>query len=225
MESLTHKKIMEIRAWASKCPLLCSPMSQDRPRVPQDAKVKPPSMPTKQRVWVPKMPRSACNLLRICNPEAMSNDRGPAAEGVAHKICICPAGIGANAYGIRSFGHDGLQFTMISDQDTPILPKKKRLGDPAGGALGFMWEASHPPMLASSEPWIIRAEVRGGNIPGVNPGGCEGQETHTGPKKRRTKSEGKPTSHAQALPLLYSLSNSLNDTNKQRPPTFVPVSA
>ena len=22
----------------------------------------------------------------ICNPEAMSNDRGPAAEGVAHKI-------------------------------------------------------------------------------------------------------------------------------------------
>ena len=30
---------------------------------------------------------------RICNPEAMSNDRGPAAEGVAHKII----NIGASA--------------------------------------------------------------------------------------------------------------------------------
>ena len=52
---------------------------------PQDAKVKPPIMPNdkfaSQRYQdpLPTMPR-------ICNPEAMSNDRGPAAEGVAHKI-------------------------------------------------------------------------------------------------------------------------------------------
>ena len=39
------KKSRTIQAWTSKCPSLRSPMSQDRPRVPQDAKVKPPSMP------------------------------------------------------------------------------------------------------------------------------------------------------------------------------------
>ena len=35
---------MKIYVWNSKCPLLCSPRTQDRPRVPQNANAKPPSM-------------------------------------------------------------------------------------------------------------------------------------------------------------------------------------
>ena len=42
---LNRQKINKIQAWTSQCPFLCSPMSQDRPRVPQDAKVEAPSMP------------------------------------------------------------------------------------------------------------------------------------------------------------------------------------
>ena len=48
---LSHQKIDKIRAWTSQGPSLCPPMSQDRPRivpqdrprVPQDAKVEAPS--------------------------------------------------------------------------------------------------------------------------------------------------------------------------------------
>ena len=62
---------------------------QDRPRVPQDAKVKPPSMPN-DRSGNQGCQDPVARMPRICkesaNPKAMSNDRGPAAEGVAHKI-------------------------------------------------------------------------------------------------------------------------------------------
>ena len=44
MGSPNAPKINKNQAWTSKCPFLCSPLSQDRPRVLQDAKVKPPSM-------------------------------------------------------------------------------------------------------------------------------------------------------------------------------------
>ena len=60
-------------------------MTQDRPRVPQDAEVKPPSTPN-DRSGYQKCQDPLAAMPRICNPEAMSNDRGPAAEGVAHKI-------------------------------------------------------------------------------------------------------------------------------------------
>ena len=43
MDPLNHQKIDKIRAWTSQGPSLCPPMSQDRPRVPQDAKVEAPS--------------------------------------------------------------------------------------------------------------------------------------------------------------------------------------
>ena len=36
------------QAWTSKCPFVCSPVSQDRPRAPQDANVKSPSMPNER---------------------------------------------------------------------------------------------------------------------------------------------------------------------------------
>ena len=67
---------------ASKCPFLCSP------NVPsQDAKVKPPSMPN-ERLRYQECQDSLATVPRICNPKAMDNHRGPAAEGVAHKINI-----------------------------------------------------------------------------------------------------------------------------------------
>ena len=80
-----YQKSVEIQAWTSKTPLLCSPVSQNRPRVPQDAEVKPPIMPN-DRLASQKHQDPLATMLRISNPEAMSNDRGPAAEGVAHKI-------------------------------------------------------------------------------------------------------------------------------------------
>ena len=67
------------------CCLLCSPMSQNWPRVPQHAKVKQPIMPN-DRFASQKYHDPLATLPRICNPETMSNDRGPAAEIVAHKI-------------------------------------------------------------------------------------------------------------------------------------------
>ena len=63
-------------------------MSQNRARVPQDAKVKPPNMPD-DRFASQKYQDPLATMPRISNPEAMSNDRGPAAEGVAHKITSC----------------------------------------------------------------------------------------------------------------------------------------
>ena len=60
-------------------------MSQNRPRVPQDAEVKPPIMPN-DKFASQKYQDPLATLPRICNPETMSNDRGLAAEGVAHKI-------------------------------------------------------------------------------------------------------------------------------------------
>ena len=65
--------------------MLCSPVSQNRPRLPLDAKVKPPIMPN-DRFASHKYQDPLATMPRICNPEAMSDDRGPAAEGVAHKI-------------------------------------------------------------------------------------------------------------------------------------------
>ena len=38
-------KIDKIRAWTSQGASLCPPLSQDRPRLTQDAKVEAPSMP------------------------------------------------------------------------------------------------------------------------------------------------------------------------------------
>ena len=67
------------------CCLLCSPMSQNWPRVPQHAKVKQPIMPN-DRFAYQRCQDALATMPRICNPEAMGNDRGPAAEGVAHKI-------------------------------------------------------------------------------------------------------------------------------------------
>ena len=136
MAPLNQFKVNKIQACTSKCPFLYSPMSQDRPRVPQDAKVEAPSMPNDihgyqnppkinnnqglevkvlfccllcspmSQNW-PRVPQHAkvkqpimpndrfayqecqgplATMPRNCNPEAMDNDRGPAAEGVAHKI-------------------------------------------------------------------------------------------------------------------------------------------
>ena len=85
MGTKIHKKSVKIQAWTSKCLLLCSPVSQNRHRVPHDAKVKPPIMPN-DRFASQKYQDPLATLPRICNPETKSNDRGPAAEGVAHKI-------------------------------------------------------------------------------------------------------------------------------------------
>ena len=78
---------MKIQAWTSKCLLLCSPMSQDHPRGPQEAKVKPSSMP-KDRFADQQCQDPLATMPRIRDPEAMSNDRGPAAGGVAHKKIV-----------------------------------------------------------------------------------------------------------------------------------------
>ena len=85
MGTKIQSKALKIQAWTSKIPLLCSPMSQNRPRVPQDAKVKPRIM-LNERFASQKYQDPLATLPRICNPETMRNDRGPAAEGVAHKI-------------------------------------------------------------------------------------------------------------------------------------------
>ena len=76
MVSINPPKMHKIQAWALMPSSLCSPMSQDRPRVPQDAKVEAPSMPNDKLVHTSK----------IHNLEAMSSGREPAAESVAHKI-------------------------------------------------------------------------------------------------------------------------------------------
>ena len=84
MGTKIHKKSLKIQAWTLKCPLLCSPVSQNRPRVPKYAKVKPPIM-VNDRFAYQECQGPLATMPRNCNPEAMSNDRGPAAEGVAHK--------------------------------------------------------------------------------------------------------------------------------------------
>ena len=56
-----------------------------QPASPQDTKVEPPSMPS-DRSGYQRCQDPLATMPRICNPTAMSNDRGPAAEGVAHKI-------------------------------------------------------------------------------------------------------------------------------------------
>ena len=61
------------------------PNVPNRPRIPQDAKVKPPIMPN-DRFAFQKYEDPLASMSGICNPAAMRNDRGPAAEGVAHKI-------------------------------------------------------------------------------------------------------------------------------------------
>ena len=85
MGTKIHKKSVKIQAWNSKCPLLCSQVSQNRPKVPKHAKVKPPIM-LNDRFAYQECQGPLATMPRNCNPEAMSNDRGPAAEGVAHKI-------------------------------------------------------------------------------------------------------------------------------------------
>ena len=79
------QKLMQIWAWTSKCPLLYSPVSQDHPWVPRGAKAKPPRMPN-DRSGYQRCQDPLATTPRICNPSAMSNDRGPTPEGVAHKI-------------------------------------------------------------------------------------------------------------------------------------------
>ena len=49
--------------------------------------MKPPIMPN-DKFASQKYEDPLATMPRIYNPEAMSNDRGPAAEGVAHKIRI-----------------------------------------------------------------------------------------------------------------------------------------
>ena len=66
------------------CCLLCSPMSQNWPRVPQHAKVKQPIMPN-NRFAYQRCQDALATMPRISIPEEMGNGRGPAAEGVAHK--------------------------------------------------------------------------------------------------------------------------------------------
>ena len=81
---LIHPKSIKIQAWISKFPFLCSPKSQDRSNVPQDAKVEAPGKPndnfgTKNLSYVRK-------YVKNLNLAAMSNGQAPAAEGVAHKM-------------------------------------------------------------------------------------------------------------------------------------------
>ena len=104
MGTKIQQNSVKIQAWTSKCPLLCSPVSQNRPRVSQDAKVKPPIIPN-DKFASQKYQDPLATMQRICNPEAMSNDRGPAAEGVAHKIRRTPAG----EPGVSRLSHHALQ--------------------------------------------------------------------------------------------------------------------
>ena len=92
MGTKIHSKAVKIKAWTRKIPLLCSPVSQNRPRVPQDTKVKPPIMPN-DKFASQKYQDPLATLPRICDPETMSNDRGPAAEGVAHEITTIPGSL------------------------------------------------------------------------------------------------------------------------------------
>ena len=87
MGTKIHKKSVKIQAWNSKCPLLCSQVSQNRPKVPKHAKVEPPIM-LNDRFAVQECQGPLPTMPRNCNPEAASTDRGPAAEGVAHKYII-----------------------------------------------------------------------------------------------------------------------------------------
>ena len=109
MGTKIHKKSVKIQAWNSKCPLLCSQVSQNRPKVPKHAKVKPPIMLNDRFAHqecqgpLPTMPRN-------CNPEAASADRGPAAEGVAHKII---SGCSASACSVRLAQGFTLQFSQM----------------------------------------------------------------------------------------------------------------
>ena len=80
-----YKNSVKIQAWTSKRPLLCSPMSQNRSRVPQDAKVKLPIMQNEMCAYQ-ECQGPLATMPKICNPKAMSNGRGPAAEAVAHKV-------------------------------------------------------------------------------------------------------------------------------------------
>ena len=52
------------------CCLLCSPMSQNWPRVPQHAKVKQPIMPN-DRFAYQRCQDALATMSRICNPEVM----------------------------------------------------------------------------------------------------------------------------------------------------------
>ena len=60
---------------------------ENGPRVPQDAKVKQPSMPN-NRLTFQKCQDPLATMPRICNPRALSNGRGPGAVSAAHKISI-----------------------------------------------------------------------------------------------------------------------------------------
>ena len=64
----------------SKIPLLCSPVSQNRPRFRQDAEVRPPILPN-EKFASQKYQDPLGTMPRICNPEAMSNDRGASSRG------------------------------------------------------------------------------------------------------------------------------------------------
>ena len=78
----SSKNHSKTQAWTPKYPLLCSPVSKHRPSVPQDAKVKPPSMQSDKLAYQ-KCQDPLATIPRICNPRAMSNGRRPAAEGAA----------------------------------------------------------------------------------------------------------------------------------------------
>ena len=82
-----HLKIRKNPSLDLTDPFIMLPSVSKSTQGPQDAKVKQPSMPN-HRFAYQRCQDPLATMPSICNPEAMGNDRGPAAEGVAHKISI-----------------------------------------------------------------------------------------------------------------------------------------
>ena len=94
MGTKIHQKSIKIKAWTSKCCFVVCYAPQCPkigPGFPSTTKKKQPIMPN-DRFAYQRCQDALATMPRICNPEAMGNDRGPAAEGVAHKIRRTPAG-------------------------------------------------------------------------------------------------------------------------------------
>ena len=103
---------------------MCSPMLQDRLRVPQDSKVKSPRI-SNNELGTQKCQDPLATLPRICNPKAMSNGRGPATEGLAHKICARPH--------MKKTLNDLLRSNVpdkVSKWDSVIITTNQKLGIP-----------------------------------------------------------------------------------------------
>ena len=83
MESEKLSKIIKKPSLDLEVSFLCSRMSQDRPRVPQDAKMEAASMLNWRHQACPKNIKKIAKMLRIHNLRTVSSGQGPAAEGVA----------------------------------------------------------------------------------------------------------------------------------------------